>query len=110
MSRFQFSDDAFGDRFDLTRLPLRRPAAGYAVQMLDTDQLLDRTSGVFLPIRSPRLACLFASFDEAHANASKWVATHALVATDHKLAIIPAGFDEILERPILIYGVLCGQP
>jgi hypothetical protein len=29
---------------------------------------------------------------------------------DHHLAIVPAGFDDILQRHVLIYGVLCGRP
>ena len=45
MQRSEFSADAFGDRFNLADLPLPRPARGYAVQMLDTDTLLDRASG-----------------------------------------------------------------
>ena len=41
MPPFQFAADAFGDRFALADLPLPRPPRGYAVQMLDTDTLLD---------------------------------------------------------------------
>ena len=110
MRRFEFSGDAFGDRFALADLPLPRPARGYAVQMLDTDTLLDRASGKFLPVRSPQLDGLFATFDDAFDAACRWVEAHCQAPEDHHLAIIPAGFDDILQRHVLIYGVLCGQP
>ena len=48
-------DDAFGDPFAVDELPLPRPGTGYAVQMLDTDTLLDRRSGHFLGVRNPGL-------------------------------------------------------
>jgi hypothetical protein len=110
MPSFQLSPDAFGDRFNLGDLPLARPPAGYAVQMLDTDTLLDRISGTFLPVRSPTLDGLFASFDEAYAAARLWVEANCQAPHEHRLAIVPAGFDNMLERHILIYGVLCAQP
>ena len=110
MQRSVFRADAFGDRFNLADLPLPRPARGYAVQVLDTDTLLDRTSGHFLPVRSVELDGLFASFDDAFAAACRWVEAHCSAPEDHRLAIVPAGFDEVRQRHILIYGVLCGQP
>jgi hypothetical protein len=110
MRRFEFSADAFGDRFALADLPLPRPPGGYAVQMLDTDTLLDRASGDFLPVRSPRLDGLFATFDDAFAAACRWVEAHCEGPDAHHLTIVPAGFDGILQRHILIYGVLCGRP
>ena len=105
-----FPADAFGDRFDLSKLPLPRAPAGYAVQRLDTDQVLDRRSGELLPVRSPNLEALFTSFDDAHAAACLWVTAHCDDPAEHHLAIVPAGYDSVFERPILIYGVLCGQP
>ncbi len=102
--------NAFGDPFELAALPLPRPAAGYAVQRLDTDTLLDRTSGRFLSVRDPALLGLFATFAAAHAAATAWVGTHCPAPADHRLAIVPAGFDPVLQRHVLIYGVLCGQP
>ena len=110
MQRSVFSADAFGDRFALADLPLPRPVGGYAVQMLDTDTLLDRASGNFRPVRSPDLDGLFASFDDAFAAACRWVEVHCSAPEDHRLAIVPAGFDEVLQRHVLIYGVLRGQP
>lgn len=110
MTQHPFPADAFGDRFDLAALPLPRPPAGYAVQMLDTDTLLDRTTGTFLPVRSTALRCLFADFDAAHAAARRWVEAHCTSPEEHRLAIVPAGFDPLLERHVLIYGVLCGHP
>jgi hypothetical protein len=110
MTPTQLADDAFGDRFDLSTLPLPRRAAGYAVQRLNTDTLLDRQSAEFLPVRSPLLSGLFASFDEAHAAASRWLEAHEPKPDDHGLAIVPANFDAILQRHVLIYGVLRGQP
>ncbi len=109
MSTTIFAPDAFGDRFDLAALPLPRRAEGYAVQKLDTDTLLDRETFVFLPVRSANLRGLFASFDEAHLAASNWVLNNA-PHDDPKLAIVPASFDPLLQRHVLIYGVLCGQP
>ena len=105
-----FAENTFGDRFNLEDLPLPRPARGYAVQMLDTDALLDRNSGKFLAVRSSELDGLFATFDEAHAAARHWVETNCADADEHRLAIVPAGFDDRLQRHVLIYGVLCGQP
>lgn len=110
MPYFQIPADAFGDRFDLDKLPLARPAAGYAVQMLDTDTLLDKISGNFLSIRTPTLQGLFTSFDEAHSAAQTWIETHCSIPNEHSLAIVPVSFDNRLERHVLIYGVLCGQP
>lgn len=110
MPNLQLPDDAFGDYFDLDALPLSRRPAGYAVQMLATDTLLDRTSGAFLPVRSPDLDGLFASFDDAYAAARHWVEAHCQAADEHRLAIVPAGFDRNLERHVLIYGVLDDQP
>ena len=102
--------DTFGDRFALDELPLARIAAGYAVQMLDTDKLLDRLTGTFLPVRSALLQGLFDSFDDAHAAAYQWVEKHCQNPDDHRLAIVPASFDAVLHRHVLIYGVLCGHP
>lgn len=103
-------DDAFGDRFTLDELPLARAPAGYAVQMLDTDKLLDQVTGVFLPVRSEKLDGLFDSFDAAFAAAHRWVDNNCQNPDDHRLAIVPASFDSVLNRHVLIYGVLCGQP
>lgn len=110
MIRFKLNDDAFGDRFNLADLPLPRTANGYAVQRLGTDTLLDRASGDFLAVRAPRLQGLFDSFDEAHGAAGRWVISHCATPEDHGLAIVPASFDAVLQRHVLIYGVLCGQP
>ena len=110
MVNFQLPADSFGDRFDLSDLPLPRPPTGYAVQLLDTDQLLDQISGAFLPVRSPHLHGLFDSFDLAYTAAHHWVEKHCPPPGEHRLAIVPASFDETLKRHILIYGVLCGRP
>ena len=110
MQRCVFRADAFGDRFNLDDLPLPRPARGYAVQMLDTDTLLDRASGTFLPVRTAELDGLFASFDDAFAAACGWVEAHCSAPENHRLAIVPGGFDEVRQRHVLIYGVLRGQP
>lgn len=110
MSKIHLPADAFGDRFELSALPLARPPAGYAVQRLDTDRLLDRNTGELLPVRTPSLAALFDSFDEAYLAAHQWVESHCDIPTEHQLAIVPAGYDPVFERHVLIYGVLCGQP
>lgn len=105
-----FPDNAFGDPFDVHTLPLPRPATGYAVQMLDTDTLLDRHQGTFLPVRESALDALFSDFAEARDAAAAWTRRHCPLPDEHRLAIVPASFDPILKRHVLIYGVLCGQP
>ncbi|MCL2636202.1 MAG: hypothetical protein FWD50_06195 [Betaproteobacteria bacterium] len=110
MPCFDHATDAFGDPFALDNLPLPRPAAGYAVQMLGSDQLLDRHSGDFLPVRSPDLAALFDTFAAARQAAQAWVDRHCQTADEHRLAIVPAAFDSVLERHVLIYGVLEEHP
>ena len=106
----KYPADTFGDRFDINHLPLPRPAIGYAVQLLNTDQLLDRQSQAFLAVRTPGLDALHEDFDAAYASAQRWTERNAIPHDEHCLAIVPVGYDEILQRPILIYGVLCGQP
>jgi len=102
--------DAFGDRFDLEKLPLARPGSGYAVQYLGSDTLLDREHGVFLPVRNAGLKALFDSFDLAHQAASQWLQRQGSGDDAHALAIVPAFFDHELQRHVLIYGVLCRSP
>jgi len=102
--------DAFGDRFAIEHLPLARKATGYAVQMLGTDKLIDRSTRDFLPIRSAALNGLFDSFDAAHTAARAWVDKHCPNPDDHHLAIVPATYDPVLQRHVLIYGVLCDHP
>ena len=106
MPCFDHAADAFGDPFRLDDLPLPRPAAGYAVQMLGSDRLLDRRSGDFLPVRAPGLAALFDTFAAARQAAAAWVDRNCRRADEHRLAIVPASFDGVLERHVLIYGVL----
>ena len=106
----RYPENSFGDRFDLVSLPLARTAVGYAVQVLDTDTLLDRRTRRFLPVRSPGLDALHSSFDDAHRAAADWLDSHGGDPAQHALAIVPVGFDSALSRPILIYGVICGQP
>lgn len=108
MADFHLPADSFGDPFSLADLPLPRSPAGYAVQLLDTDQLLDRNTGRFLPVRSNALNPLYLSFEDAFDAAEAWVIAHR--PDDHRLAIVPVGYDEVLERHILIYGVLCAAP
>ncbi|MDR3323594.1 MAG: hypothetical protein LBS89_05250 [Zoogloeaceae bacterium] len=100
----QFS--LFGDPFRLEDLPLPRPAEGYAVQYLGRDWLLDRTTAAFLPIRTPRLQGLFPSFEAARQAALAWGRAQSGTPP---LAIVPAAFDPVSERHILIYGVLQPQ-
>ena len=102
--------DTFGDRFTLADLPLPRPAAGFGVQHLDTDQLLDRRSGRLLPVRTPALDPLFDSFDAAHAAAAGWLERTGTPPEAHPLAIVPVGYDPLLQRHVLIYGVLRAHP
>lgn len=105
-----FPADAFGDPFEIDALPLPRPAVGYGVQRLDTDTLLNPLQKQLVPVREAGLACRFARFDDAHAAAAAWLNEHNTPADEHHLAIIPLGYDTFLERHVLIYGVLCGQP
>ncbi len=105
-----FPDNAFGDPFDITRLPLRRPASGYAVQMLDTDTLLDRHRNEFMPVRNSGLKALFDDFPSAREAAAGWVRQHCPAPDEHRLAIVPASYDPVLQRHVLIYGVLTDRP
>lgn len=100
--------DAFGDPFVIERLPLPRPANGYAVQWLDSDRLLDIASGEFLPVRDPRLQGLHPSFASAFNAARDWQDRHAPSAAP--LAIVPAAYDREMQRHILIYGALPPDP
>jgi len=102
--------DAFGDRFDLAALPLARPGTGYAVQLLDSDALLDRDTGTFLPVRNSTLNGLFPDFDSAYAAARQWLELNNSNTETHPLAIVPACKDAQLERHVLIYGVLTRSP
>lgn len=105
-----FPDNAFGDPYDITRLPLRRPANGYAVQMLDTDTLLDRRRNEFMPVRTSDLTALFDDFPSARNAAATWVRQHCASADEHRLTIVPASYDPVLQRHVLIYGVLTDRP
>ncbi len=102
--------DSFGDPFDLNKLPLPRPGTGYAIQKLGSDCLLDQLSGRFLPVRDPQLQGLFPEFASAFRAAADWVERHLPPEAEHDLAIVPASFDRLRQRHILIYGVLCGRP
>ena len=108
--RLVHGDDAFGDPFDLAALPLPRAGTGYAVQMLDTDTLLDRRSGRFLPVRDRQLEGLHPTFAAAHAAARQWISANHTTVEAHPLAIVPASYDEAMQRHILIYGVLTTTP
>lgn len=110
MLRSDLPADTFGDPFALEKLPLARQAIAYAVQRLDTDCLLDRNSNNFKVIRSPGLQPGFASFAEAFDVASEWVMHHCPPPADHGLAIVPIAYDPLLERHVLIYGVLGSRP
>ena len=110
MSDPLFPKDAFGDPFSLEDLSLPRAATGYAVQMLDTDTLLDRESGKFLPVRDPALKGLFESFDCAHAAARAWFRERNAGIDQYPLAIVPASYDYVIGRHVLIYGVLTQSP
>ena len=110
MATHPIADDAFGDRFTLDTLPLPRPAQGYAVQTLGSDLLLDRNSGQFLPVRAPSLDALFETFDAARAAAQAWLERHGISFAEHRLAIVPAAYDDLLERHVLIYGQLDDHP
>ena len=106
-------DDAFGDPFAVAELPLPRPGTGtgYAVQLLDTDTLLDRRSGRFLGVRDPHLEALFDSFSEARDAAKAWLKTSWQPdGREIPLAVVPAYFDDLMGRHVLIYGVLTRTP
>ncbi|MDR1350174.1 MAG: hypothetical protein LBJ59_05240 [Zoogloeaceae bacterium] len=98
------SDYFFGDPFCLEDLPLPRPAEGYAVQRLGCDQALDQRTHDFLSVRHPDLRALYPSFSAASTAAQAWREAHPEATPE--LAIVPAAFDAVAERHILIYGVL----
>ncbi|GHT92858.1 hypothetical protein AGMMS49545_11100 [Betaproteobacteria bacterium] len=107
MSRMNHATETpfLGDPFQLEALPLPRPADGYAVQYLGRDQLLDKQQAIFLPIRHPALRALHESFAAARQAALDWLHTQNVTSLP-ALAIVPAAFDKVSERHILIYGVL----
>lgn len=105
-----FGADAFGDPYDVRSLPRSRPGMGYAVQLLDSDQILDRASGRFLSIRDPQLSGLFLSFHDAYAAARATVLAGKIDPREEPLAIVPAYHDATMQRHVLIYGVLTAQP
>ncbi len=102
--------DAFGDHFELNALTLPRQADGYAVQLLDTDCLLDKETAEFLSVRTSKLRGLFASFEAAHQAAVRWLQLSQTPLGEHEIAIVPASYDHALQRHILIYGVLRSKP
>lgn len=103
-------DDAFGDPFSLADLPLPREGSGYAVQRLNTDLLLDQATDTFLPVRDPALRALYPSFAAARCAARAWIVAHAASLEEEPLAIVPATYDETMQRHVLIYGVLTSSP
>jgi hypothetical protein len=101
----------FGDCFPRRPAVAASTGSGYAVQMLDTDTLLDRiTRAIFC--RSVRRiapgACSTALTMPAPRRLPGLKPLPAAGGTSagHR----PAGFDDFLQRHVLIYGVLCGQP
>ncbi|WP_371325293.1 hypothetical protein VX159_07185 [Dechloromonas sp. ZY10] len=110
MNLLDLPADTFGDPFDIDVLPLPRPAVGYGVQRLDSDCLLDGDSGTLLPVRHPQLQAVFGSFAAAHVAASRYLQRNGTAADTHDLAIVPLGYDPLLQRPILIYGVIRSEP
>lgn len=78
--------------------------------MLGTDTLLDRLTDNFLPVRSRCAAGALRTFREAFSAAQFWVENHCEIFDEHRLAIVPANFDKLLERHVLIYGVLNEHP
>lgn len=110
LPRLVHGEDAFGDSFSLEGLPLARPGTGYAVQLLDTDTLLDRESGQFRAVRDPALKGLFDSFESAHAAARAWLKEQNAGTDRFPLAIVPSLYDYEMRRHVLIYGVLTQSP
>jgi hypothetical protein len=94
------------DPFRLETLPLPRPAEGYAVQFLGRDHLLDRKTLTFLPVRDPNLSALFPDFSAACEAALRWQKQQEISPEEPVFAIVPAAFDPVFLRHILIYGVL----
>jgi hypothetical protein len=86
----EFHRDSLWRPLSPCRIAPPRPPHGYAVQMLDTDKLLDRASGNFLPVRAPSSKGYVSTFDDAHDAACRWVEAHCLTLEEHRLAIVPA--------------------
>lgn len=105
-----FPIDAFGDPYTLEQLTLPRPATGFAVQKLGLDQVLDPATGQFRPLRKASIHAVFGQFETAHAAASGWLRAQAFTPPEAGLAIVPAAFDEAMQRPVLILGVLETDP
>ncbi|MEY4592071.1 MAG: hypothetical protein RIR18_966 [Pseudomonadota bacterium] len=92
-----------GDHFQLDQLVLPRPAIGYGVQHLGTDQLLNAYTATLIPIRQAlQVQSVFETFEAAAAAGQKHLAQNPEIP----LSIIPVGYDPIFDRLVLIQGVI----
>jgi len=99
----------FGDPFALDMPSLPRPASGYAVQLLGTDRILDRSSMQFLAVRDRALQGSFATFAEAE-QAARAMAAAVTDPETLPMGIVPVGYDSMMQRHVLIHGVLRAEP
>lgn len=82
---------------------LPRPAVGYGVQHLGSDELLDHHGKELRPVRQASLAAfVFHDFTHATKAGLCFLQTHPTIP----LSIVPIGFDPLFERLILIHGVI----
>lgn len=105
----------FGEPFSLTAVRLPRPACAYAVQYLGTDQVLDRQTLRFLSIRTAGLDAAFPCFATAETAARQWLAAQTAaegerLARQHPVSIVPLGLDVLMQRPVLIWGMIPPDP
>lgn len=91
-----------GDYFNLENLVLPRPASGYGVQHLGTDQILDHQGTHLRPIRQAEITSNFPSFETAQIAGKQYLLRHPEVP----LAIVPLAYDPTFQRLVLINGVI----
>lgn len=91
-----------GDCFNLEDLVLPRPASGYGVQLLGTDQIIDQQGMLLRPIRQAETTSRFSSFEDAQIAGEHYLQQHP----ETPLAIVPLAYDPVFQRLILIQGVI----
>lgn len=105
------NNNEFGDYFDIHNLYINkfRKARFYAVQWLNEDLILNSQVNQFFPLRNKQSNLqnsLFINFNQAYNAAKKYCLENSIIAKQSNLIIVPASYDFIFERIILLYGII----
>lgn len=103
-------NDLFGDPFELAHLPLPRPALGYGIQEFDTGHALNPYTQSLQTLRASKKEVIFSTYAEAFQQGINYLQQKLSKSHDHNLCITPIGYDEVMERPVWILGVLWSEP